>query len=90
MTEPATESTSTVRTKGRFRRFIKARFGIFNVRDYGAKGDGVTDDTEAIITTARVAGAARFVLCDRVVFIPRGTHLVGPIPVPAGVYLEDE
>lgn len=47
-------------------------FGLFNVKDYSAVGDGVTDDTAAIqaaLTACRVAGGGT-------VFVPAGTYLV--------------
>src|SRR5438067_6776410 len=45
----------------------------FNVRDYGATGDGVTDDTatvQAAINAARAGGGG-------IVFLPPGTYLTG-------------
>jgi parallel beta-helix repeat protein len=44
---------------------------VFNVRDYGAKGDGATDDTSAILSTVDAVNAAGG----------------GSIYVPAGVYV---
>ena len=50
--------------------------GVFlNVKDFGAKGDGVTDDTQAIqsaIDTASEAGGG-------IVYFPRGIYLVSGI-----------
>ncbi len=45
---------------------------FFNVKDYGAKGDGTTDDTAAItaaVTAATAAGGGT-------VFVPQGTFIV--------------
>ena len=49
-------------------RMLKDRFAdIVNVRDFGAKGDGVTDDTEAI--------QAALLLAAKGVFFPAGTYI---------------
>lgn len=40
---------------------------IVNVKDYGAKGDGVTDDTQAFVNAASKGG---------VVYVPHGRYLV--------------
>jgi hypothetical protein len=56
---------------------------IFNVKAYGAKGDGTTDDTAAVqdaITAAAAAGGG-------VIYFPAGTYLLGTalsIPYVAG------
>lgn len=42
---------------------------FFNVKDYGAKGDGLTNDTQAIKNTIEAAGGAK-------VFFPKGTYLI--------------
>ena len=62
----------------------------YNVKDYGAKGDNATDDTEAInlaITAANTAGGG-------VVYVPQGTYLIGAnvytgVVGAAGVLLRD-
>ena len=48
------------------------RNGRLNVRDFGAKGDGVTDDTAAIHKAIQTALAGEI----RWVFLPRGSYLV--------------
>ena len=44
---------------------------VFNVLDYGAKGDGVTDDAAAIQTAVNAAGEK-----GGIVFFPQGTYRV--------------
>lgn len=46
---------------------------FFNVKNYGATGDGATDDATAI----RAAIAAAFAVGGGVVFFPPGTYMVG-------------
>jgi hypothetical protein len=56
--------------------------GALNVRDYGAKGDGVTDDTAAINAALAASGGDTGTLFwqNRMVYLPNGTYLVsGPL-----------
>lgn len=46
---------------------------IYNVRDFGAHGDGVTDDTDAITAALN---AARTGKPKGIVFVPAGTYMV--------------
>ena len=57
------------------------KYGVVNVKDYGAVGDGVHDDTAAI-TSALIAGTGG------TVFLPGGTYLVSsPILVQSDTVL---
>jgi hypothetical protein len=47
--------------------------GVVNVKDYGAVGDGTTDDTTAV-------GAAYTAASGRPLFFPNGTYLVTALP----------
>ncbi|NJK91939.1 MAG: hypothetical protein HC904_08990 [Blastochloris sp.] len=50
---------------------VPADSGVINVKDYGAKGDGVTDDSDAIQEAfAKNSGSGS------VIFLPNGTYLV--------------
>jgi Pectate lyase superfamily protein len=55
---------------------------VFNVRDFGATGDGVTDDAEAIRDTVAAAKAAG----GGTVYIPAGTYMLGSRPAAPGGY----
>lgn len=54
--------------------------GVINVRDYGAKGDGVTDDTEAIRKAiAENIDKDRY-RCNPFIYLPKGIYRVsGPV-----------
>jgi hypothetical protein len=49
-----------------------ARQNDFNVRDFGATGNGATDDTAAIQTAINAAGQ----VSGAIVFFPQGTYLI--------------
>jgi len=56
----------------------------FNVKDYGAAGDGVTDDTTAIQAAINAGVAA-----GRRVFLPPGTYLLSDdVAGASGLYIE--
>jgi hypothetical protein len=50
----------------------------FNVKDYGATGDGITDDAGAIQDCINVSDE------DSVIFFPPGTYIVGTTPQLSG------
>ncbi len=59
--------------------------GALNVRDFGAVGDGQTDDTPAFAAALKAAGDAG----GGLVFVPRGDFLIkGTLEVPPHVVLE--
>ncbi len=63
----------------------KPESGIYNIRDFGAKGDGLTDDTLAIrsalaFITTRNGGILQF---------PEGDYIVtSPIVLPSGITIQ--
>jgi hypothetical protein len=59
--------------------------GCLNVRDFGARGDGTTDDTGALAAAMKAAVAVG----GNLVFVPRGDYLIkGALEVPEHVVLE--
>jgi len=54
--------------------------GVLNVRDFGARGDGITDDTAAIQAALNAYPNGK-----RIIYLPNGTYLVsGTLSWPAG------
>jgi hypothetical protein len=54
--------------------------GIFNVKHYGAKGDGITDDAAAIQSAINACSAAS----GGIVYLPSATYIVSaPLNVPS-------
>jgi len=52
--------------------YSNMRAGVYNVRDYGAAGDGSTDDTAAIQAALTACGSAG----GGVVYLPTGTYII--------------
>ena len=59
-------------------RHFPADSGIINVRDFGARGDGRTDDTAALRKAINAAGpnTGAFFWRTRIVYLPAGTYRV--------------
>jgi Pectate lyase superfamily protein len=75
-----TRSTKTSQTRPPDNIVFPADAGVLNVKNFGAKGDGVTDDTAAIqaLLNAHPNG-------QRIIYLPNGTYLVSKtITWPAG------
>ncbi|GAB1316002.1 hypothetical protein MFIFM68171_06212 [Madurella fahalii] len=66
-----------------------ANYPVFrNVKDYGARGDGVTDDTAAINAAINAGnpcnrGCASTTMTPAVVYFPAGTYLISSSILPA-------
>ena len=58
----------------------KKENGMLNAVDFGAKGDGMTDDTAAIQKALNAAGST-----NGSVLIPQGTYLCSELKVPVGI-----
>jgi polygalacturonase len=57
----------------------------FNVREFGAKGDGVTNDTESFQAALKMC--AGFGGTKNVLVVPPGNYLIGSIVLPSGTTL---
>jgi hypothetical protein len=55
---------------------------ILNVKDYGAVGDGTTDDTSAFTSAFAAASSGA------VVWVPKGTYTTNNLTMPAGVHVD--
>jgi polygalacturonase len=53
---------------------LNPEIGWFNVKDYGAVGNGTTDDNVAIAAAITAASAV-----NGVVYFPTGTYGIGPV-----------
>jgi len=63
--------------------------GIYvNVKDFGAKGDGSTDDTNAIATAVASVAPVSIYAQSGTVFFPAGNYITGQINLPERVTLE--
>ena len=64
---------------------LKGVLNVTNVKDYGAKGDGVTDDTAAINNALNVAAASKPDFpnpLSRIIYFPSGKYMVSQIVIP--------
>jgi hypothetical protein len=64
--------------------FDQADAGIASVKDYGAVGNGTTDDTAAIQAAIDAVSAAG----GGTLLLPEGTYIVAGLQMKAGVYLQ--
>lgn len=73
-------------------RSIQAKLDDFvNVRDFGAKGDGITDDTEAINRALfQIYCKISIIPSRRVLYFPAGTYLVDVMKIPSHANIQGE
>ena len=69
---------------GGVKQTVQARLEQYvSVEDFGAKGDGVTDDYAAIQATFNAATSAGLI-CN----VPQGTFMVSSLEMPSGLYIQ--
>jgi hypothetical protein len=68
--------------KAALRSYLASR-EIVSVRDYGAAGDGLADDTAPVVKAIAAVSAAG----GGVVFMPAGMYKIGQVDVPANVWI---
>jgi len=66
-------------TQSQMSSFFIDKMGIINVKSYGSKGDGVTDDTIAVQNALNAAGTAG----GGIIYFPKGTYLISNIEYSA-------
>jgi len=59
--------------------------GAVSVKEYGAKADGTTDDTSAILAAVKAAVAA-----GKEAYVPAGVYRTGTLTLPAGATLRGD
>lgn len=65
------DALATYTSQSEMSSFFIDKMGIINVKSYGAKGDGVTDDTAAIQAAIDALGET-----GGVIFVPTGTYVI--------------
>lgn len=75
---PEADLTTNLQTKLNF---------VINVKDYGALGDGTTNDTAAFTSAITAATSSTMSGTTKVVYIPAGTYIIEPITLPNRVGL---
>ena len=97
---PAMPSNNLIYTTGEREGFYK--MSIVNIKDYGAKGDGATDDTQAIQNAVKAGGTIYFPLpsdhyyVTDTITVPnssKGVHLLfagGNVPAGNGIVQIDD
>ena len=56
-----------------------------NVKDYGVKGDGVTDDTAKLLVAFNAA-----VTQNKIAWVPSGTYMVSSLTLPSGLTIKGQ
>src|ERR1044072_1875866 len=71
-------------TGGTTQRSLADRFAqVINVKDYGAKGDGTTDDSAAITAAINQSNAYSAAGTPAAIYVPGGQYLVSANTLPA-------
>ena len=60
---------------------------VFNVKDYNAKGDGITDDTQAVRNTIEEAKSYSDNNIITVIYFPTGVYLIKQFKIHSNMYL---
>lgn len=70
--------------------WLEAKQGLVDVRDYGARGDGVTDDRDAFVAAADAAGARTLLVPEGSFRIDGNLSIAGPVRFIGTLVMEPE